>query len=123
MILSGRTALSDPGESLSFVKPRPALLIPLLQLAFLFAFALAAFAGTFTGNESDLDAGNGYLTVTSAANQTTQTFKVTSQTAIVNADGKRGQLLDLIEGTSVAVDGDPGDGKLAVLPNPSQEPP
>lgn len=109
------------------MKPRPALLIPLLQLAFILAFALGAFAGTFTGNESDLDAGNGYLTVTSAANQTTQTFRVTSQTAIVNADGKPGQLLDFIEGTSVAVDVDPGDGKLAakiaVLPNPSQEPP
>jgi len=109
------------------VKPRPALLISLLQLVFFFAFALAAFAGTFTGNASDLEAGNGCLTVASAANQTTQTFKVTSQAAIVNADGKPGQLLDLIEGTSVAVDGDPGDGKLvakiAVLPNPSQEPP
>jgi hypothetical protein len=109
------------------VKPRPALLVPLFHLGFFFAFALVAFAGTFNGKVSDLDAGNGYLAVTSLANQTTQTFKVTSQTAIVNADGKPGQLLDLIEGTPVAVDVDPGDGKLAakiaVLPNPSQEPP
>lgn len=46
---------------------------------------------------------------------------------MVNADGRPGQFLDFIEGTSVAVDVDPGDGKLAakiaVLPNPSQEPP
>ena len=74
----------------------------------------------------DLDAGNGYLTVTSAANQTTQTFKVTSQTAIVTRTVSPA-VARLIEGTSVAVDVDPGDGKLAakiaVLPNPSQEPP
>ncbi|HET7238196.1 MAG TPA: hypothetical protein VFI76_04175, partial [Terrimicrobiaceae bacterium] len=68
-----------------------------------------------------------YLTVTSEANQTTQTFKVTSKTAIVGADGKAAQLLDLIEGTLVAVEADPGDGNLAakitVVPNLSQEPP
>jgi hypothetical protein len=51
---------------------------------------------------------------------------VLSQTVIVNADGKPSQLLNLIEGTLVAVDVDPGDGKLAakitVLPD-AQEPP
>ncbi len=83
-------------------------------------------AGTFSGEVSDLDAGNGYLTVTNPANQTTKTFKVVSETVIVTADGKPSQLLNLIEGTLVAVDVDPGDGKLAakitVLPD-VQEPP
>jgi hypothetical protein len=109
------------------VKTRPNLIRSLLQLGCFFAFVLGAFAGTFTGKVSDLDAGNGYLTVTSDAKQTTQTFKVTSETMIVGADGKPGQLLDVIEGTSVVVDADPGDGNLAakitVLPNTSQEPP
>jgi hypothetical protein len=71
-------------------------------------------------------AGNGYLSVTNPANQTTQTFKVLSETVIVNVDGKPSQLLNLIEGTLVAVVVDPGDGKLAakitVLPD-AQEPP
>ena len=91
-----------------------------------FAFSINSHAGTFTGEVSDLDAGNGYLTVTNPANQTTQTFKVISETVIVTADGKPSQLLNLIEGTLVAVDADPGDGKLAakitVLPD-VQEPP
>jgi hypothetical protein len=112
----------------SFVKiPLSLFVSGLLLLGSFFALVPDARAGTFTGNVSDLDAGNGYLTVTSAASQTTQSFKVTSETVIVNADGKASQLLDLIEGTLVAVDVDPGDGKLAakvtVLPNPSQEPP
>lgn len=109
------------------MKTHPTLIAPLLAFGCFFAFVLSAFAGTFTGNVSDLDAGNGYLTVTSDASQTTQTFKVTSETTIVGADGKPSQLLDLIEGTPVTVDVYPGDGKLAakitVLPNPSQEPP
>ena len=60
--------------------------------------------GPSRGEVSDLDAGNGYLTVTNPANQTTQTFKVISETVIVTADGKPSQLLNLIEGTLVAVD-------------------
>lgn len=91
-----------------------------------FAFSINGLAGTYTGEVSDLDAGNGYLTVTNRTNQTTQTFKVISETVIVTADGKPGELLNLIEGTLVAVDVDPGDGKLAakitVLPD-VQEPP
>ena len=91
-----------------------------------FAFSINSLAGTYTGEVSDLDAGNGYLTVTNPVNQTTQTFKVISETVIVTADGKPSQLLNLIEGTLVAVVVDPGDGKLAakitVLPD-VQEPP
>lgn len=100
----------------------------LLALCFgcLFVFSIDSHAGSFSGKVSDLDAGNGYLTVTNPANQTTQTFKVLSETVIVTADGKPSQLLNLIEGTLVAVDVDPGDGKLAakitVLPD-VQEPP
>ncbi|MFZ0709216.1 MAG: hypothetical protein WAM53_04180 [Terrimicrobiaceae bacterium] len=100
----------------------------LLVLCFgcLFALSVNSHAGTFSGKVSDLDAGNGYLTVTNAADQTTQTFKVISDTVIVTAEGKPSQLLNLIEGTLVAVDADPGDGKLAakitVLPD-AQEPP
>ena len=100
----------------------------LLALCFgcFFAFSINSIAAAFSGNVSDLDAGNGYLTVTNPADQTTQTFKVTSETVIVTADGKPSQLLNLIEGTVVTVDADPGDGKLAaritVLPV-SQEPP
>jgi hypothetical protein len=109
------------------VKTRSNLILSLLPLGCFFAFVLGVFTGTFTDNVSDLDAGNGYLTVTSDAKQTTQTFKLTSERAIVSADGKPGQLLDLIKGISVVVDADPGDGKLAakitVLPNPSHEPP
>ena len=56
--------------------------------------------GPSRGKVSDLDAGNGYLTVTNPANQTTQTFKVISDTVIVTADGKPSQLLNLIEGRS-----------------------
>jgi hypothetical protein len=45
----------------------------------------------------------------------------------VTSDGKPSQLLDLIEGTRVAVDADPGTGKIAekitVLPDVSAEPP
>ncbi|HEY5704215.1 MAG TPA: hypothetical protein VIS96_01430 [Terrimicrobiaceae bacterium] len=91
-----------------------------------FAFSTSSHAGTFSGEVSDLDAGNGYLTVTDPAHETTQTFKVISETVIVTAGGKPSQLLDLVEGTRVAVDADPGDGKLAakitVLPD-VQEPP
>jgi hypothetical protein len=97
-----------------------------LCLGFLFAFALDGQAASFSGEVSDLDAGNGYLTVTNPESQTTQTFKVLSETAIVTADGKPSQLLNLIEGTLVSVDVDPGDGKVAakitVLPD-AQEPP
>ena len=101
----------------------------LLALCFgcLFAFSFDSHAGSYSGKVSDLDAGNGYLTVTNPANQTTQTFKVLSQTVIVTADGKPSQLLNLIEGTAVTVDADPGAGRLAtkitVMPDVSQEPP
>jgi hypothetical protein len=55
-------------------------------------FSMNSIAGTFSGNVSDLDAGDGYLTVTNPADQTTQTFKVTSETVIVTAEGKPSQL-------------------------------
>jgi hypothetical protein len=109
------------------VKTRCALNVLFLSLGCFFALILNVLAGTFTGKVSDLDAGNGYLTVTSQANETTQTFKVISETIIVGADGKPGQLLNLIEGTAVAVDVAPGDGKVAakitILPDLSKEPP
>ena len=101
----------------------------LLALCFgcFFAFSINSIAAAFSGNVSDLDAGNGYLTVTNPADQTTQTFKVTSETVIVTADGKPSQLLNLIEGTAVTVDADPGAGRLAtkitVMPDVAQEPP
>ena len=100
----------------------------LLALCFgcVFAFSISSHAGTFSGKVSDLDAGNGYMTVTNPADQTTQTFKVVSQTVIVTADGKPSQLLNLIEGTFVGVVVNPGDGKVAakitVMPD-VQEPP
>jgi hypothetical protein len=107
------------------VRLAPRLLV--LCFGYLLVFSVSTYAGTYSGTVSDLDAGNGYLTVTNPANQTTQTFTVTSETVIVTADGKPSQLLNLIEGTRVAVDVDPGSGKLAakitVLPDVSEEPP
>jgi hypothetical protein len=121
-----QAALISGGTAPSIMKMHPYhRLLPFCFGCF-FAFSINSFAGTFRGEVSDLDAGNGYLTVTNPANQTTQTFKVISETVIVTADGKPSQLLNLIEGTLVAVDVDPGDGKLAakitVLPD-VQEPP
>jgi hypothetical protein len=105
-------------------RPFPRLLV--LSLGCFLAFSVNTHADTFRGEVSDLDAGNGYLTVTNPANETTKTFKVTSETAIATSDGKPSQLLNLIEGTLVVVDADPGDGKVAakitVLPA-AQEPP
>jgi hypothetical protein len=73
-----------------------------------------------------LSGGNSYLTVTNPANETTKTFKVTSEIAIAISDGKSSQSLNLIEGTLVAVDVDLGDrrvaAKITVLPA-IQEPP
>ena len=109
------------------MKTRGALHVPILCVGCCFAFILSAQAGTFTGKVSDLDAGDGYVTVTSQAKETTQTFKVISDTVILGADGKPGQLLNLIEGTAVVVDVAPGDGKVAakitMLPDQSKEPP
>jgi hypothetical protein len=119
-------ALMNAGTAPSIMKMHPYHRLLAFCLGCLFAFSINSFAGTFSGKVSDLDAGNGYLTVTNPANQTTQTFKVISETVIVTADGKPSQLLSLIEGTLVAVDVDPGGGKLAakitVLPD-VQEPP
>jgi len=119
-------ALINAGTAPSIMKMRPYHRLLAFCFGCFFAFSINSFAGTFSGEVSDLDAGNGYLTVTNPANQTTQTFKVISETVIVTADGKPSQLLNLIEGTLVAVDVDPGDGKLAakitVLPD-VQEPP
>ena len=107
------------------IRPSPPFLI--LFLACFLVVCLSNYAGTYSGKVSDLDAGDGYLTVTNPDNQTTQTFKVTPETIIVTSDGKPSQLLDLIESTRVAVDADPGDGKVAakitVLPEASAEPP
>ena len=109
------------------MKMRPPFRLLALCFGCFYAFSINSIAGTFSGIVSDLDAVEGYVTVTNPANQTTQTFKVTSETVIVTADGKPSQLLNLIEGTVVRVDADPGDGRLAaritVLPDVSQEPP
>jgi Domain of unknown function (DUF5666) len=109
------------------MKVRLASRLLVLCFGYLLVFSVGAYAGTYSGTVSDLDAADGYLTVTNPANQTTQTFKVTPETVIVTADGKPSQLLNLIEGTRVAVDADPGSGKLAakitVLPDVSEEPP
>ena len=114
-------------NALLIMKMRPPFRLLALCFGCFYAFSINSIAGTFSGNVSDLDAGDGYLTVTNPANQTTQTFKVTSETVIVTADGKPSQLLNLIEGTVVRVDADPGDGRLAAritaLPDVSQEPP
>ncbi|HEY5811647.1 MAG TPA: hypothetical protein VIT23_03220 [Terrimicrobiaceae bacterium] len=109
------------------MKTRRALHLLLLCLGFSFALVLSAVAATFNGEVSDLDAGNGYLSVTNKAAESTQTFKVTSETVILGADGKPSQLLNLIEGTAVAIDVEPGAGKVAakivVLSTLSKEPP
>ena len=114
-------------NALLIMKMRPPFRLLALCFGCFYAFSINSIAGTFSGNVSDLDAGDGYLTVTDPANQTTQTFKVTCETVTVTADGKQSQLLNLIEGTIVRVDADPGDGRLAaritVLPDVSQEPP
>jgi hypothetical protein len=108
------------------MKPRLIFRVPFLLFGCFLSIAASGLAGTFSGKVSDLDAGNGYLTVTSRADQTTQTFRVISETVIVNSAGQPSQLLNLIEGTLVAVDPDPGDGELAakitVLPS-AEEPP
>ena len=90
------------------------LRLPVLCFGYLLAFSLSSYAGSFRGKVSDLDAGNGYLTVTNPAKQETQTFKVVSETLISDADGKPSQLLNLVEGTLVSIETAPGDGKLAV---------
>ena len=109
------------------MKIRPSHPLVTFFLGCLLVLCLSAYAGTYSGKVSDLDAGNGYLSVTNPDNQTTQTFKVTSETIILTSDGKPSQLLNLIEGTRVAVDADPGTGKVAakitVLADASAEPP
>jgi hypothetical protein len=109
------------------MKMRPSHPFVTFFLGCFWVLCLSTYAGTYSGTVSDLDAGNGYLTVTNPDHQTTQTFKVTSETIIVTSDGKPSQLLDLIEGTRVAVDADPGTGEIAekitVLPDVSAEPP
>ena len=95
-------ALISAGTAPSIMKMRPYHRLLAFCFGCCFAFSINSFAGTFSGKVSDLDAGNGYLTVTNPANQTTQTFKVVSETVIVTADGKPSQLLNLIEGTLVS---------------------
>ena len=128
--LVGTISFAFPRKSLSLrfvMKIRPSHPLVTFFLGCLLVLCLSAYAGTYSGKVSDLDAGNGYLTVTNPDNQTTQTFKVTSETIILTSDGKPSQLLDLIEGTRVAVDADPGTGKIAakitVLADASAEPP
>lgn len=98
-----------------------------LSLACFLVLAATALAGTFSGKVSDLDAGNGLLTVTSDVDQSTKVFKVTDDTAIIGPDGKPSQLMNLIEKTRVQVEADPGPGnvavKITVLPDPSQQVP
>lgn len=93
----------------------------MLSCLCLIGLTAAAVAGTFTGKVSDLDAGNGYLSVTSKADQDTKTFKVTVDTQIVNADGSASQLLSLVETTRVKVEYIDGQGnvatKITVLPD------
>jgi hypothetical protein len=90
----------------------PSRFLRLGVLCFL-TFVATAFAGTFSGHVSDLDAGNGRLTVTSDADQTSKEFRVNAETVIVGLDGKPSQLMNLIEKTRVEVQADPGVGDLA----------
>lgn len=64
--------------------------------------------------------------MTSDAAQKTKRFKVTAETVIVNSDGTKSQLLNLIEGTLVTVDA-AGEGevatKITVTPAPAQSAP
>jgi hypothetical protein len=99
---------------LLIMKTRPSPQLLVLYFGCFLAFSINTYADTFRGEVSDLDAGNGYLTVTNPAKEMTKTFKVMSETAIATSDGKPSQLLNLIEGTLVVVDADPGDGKVAV---------
>lgn len=98
-----------------------------LSLVCLLALVSNSLADTFTGKVSDLDAGNGLLSVTSDVDQSTKTFKVSAETTIVGPDGKPSQLMNLIETTRVKVEADPGPGniatKITVLPSAEQQVP
>lgn len=93
----------------------------------LFALVATTFADTYSGKVSDLDAGNGLLTVTSEADESTKVFKVSVETSIVGADGKPSQLMNLIENTRVKIEADPGPAnvatKITVLPVGDQQVP
>ena len=98
-----------------------------LSLASLFALVATTLADTFGGKVSDLDAGNGLLTVTSNVDESTRVFKVTGDTVIIGPDGKPSQLMNLIETTLVTVEADPGPAniatKITVQSDPAQQVP
>ncbi len=99
----------------------------LVSLGCFLVLATTTFADTFSGKVSDLDAGNGLLTVTSKVDQSTKVFKVSSDTVIIGADGKPSQLMNLIERTHVTVEADPGPGnvatKITVQPDSAEQVP
>lgn len=101
----------------------------LLTLAFACSLALvgAAFAGTFTGVVNDDDPADGQLTVTSEVDESSKEFQVSAETPIIGADGKPSQLMNLITGTRVKIEVDPGPAnvatKITVLPDAKQQVP
>lgn len=101
----------------------------LLTLALVCSFALVAtaFADVYTGKVSDDDPADGILTVTSEVAESTKEFKVSAETPIVGADGKPSQLMNLISGTRVKIEVDPGPAnvakKITVLPGSSLQVP
>ena len=99
--------------------------LPALLLTCLLVFVATTFADTFSGKVSDLDAGNGLLTVTSKVAESTKVFKVTPETVIVGSDGKPSQLMNLIERTYVSIEAAPGPGnvaiKITVLPDDNMQ--
>lgn len=101
----------------------------LLAIAFISSFALVAttFADVYTGKVNDDDPADGMLTVTSEVDESTKDFQVSAGTPIVGADGKASQLMNLITGTRVTIEVDPGPAnvakKITVLPDASQQVP
>jgi|GEM_PF-1653541 len=100
-----------------------------LALASVASFALVAttFADVYTGKVNDDDPADGILTVTSEVDESTKEFHVSAETLILGADGKPSQLMNLITGTRVTLEVDPGPAnvakKITVLPDASQQVP
>lgn len=100
-----------------------------LALALISSFALVAttLADTYIGQVNDDDPADGQLTVTSEVDESTKDFQVSAETPIVGVDGKASQLMNLITGTRVKIEVDPGPAnvakKIIVLPDASQQVP
>ncbi|HRJ71367.1 MAG TPA: hypothetical protein PLS03_04045 [Terrimicrobiaceae bacterium] len=109
------------------MKTRPVSRLFALFSIGLLSMAATLFADTYTGKVSDLDAADGRLTVTSEVDESSKEFKVSTDTVIVDADGKPSQLLNLVETTRVQVEADPGPAniatKITVLPDAGQQVP